>query len=128
MTQHPEDLPSNDSPADSDAPPGSEEPDPAEVDGDEDDPAQRDGSLRPRFSDVDENRRDSLAQRLSEEEPDRVAQFQEPEVGGLQAPESGDDDIQVLRGERDQDDLSDSLDQGAEDAAIHVIPENRGSR
>jgi len=128
MTQHPEDLPWNDSPADSDAPPGSEEPDPAEVDGDEDDPAQRDASLRPRYRDVDEYRRDTLDERLSEEEPDRAAQFQEPGAGELQAPESGDDDIQVLRGERDQDDASDPLDEAAEDAAIHVIPDNRRSR
>ena len=35
MTEHPEDLPWNDAPADSDAPLGSAEPDPAEVTGDE---------------------------------------------------------------------------------------------
>jgi hypothetical protein len=127
MSPHPEDLPWNDSPADSDAPPGSEEPDPAEVDGDEDDPAQRDRSLRPRFSDVDEYRRDTLDERLSEEEPDRAAQFQEAEAGALQAPESGDDDIQVLRGERDQDDQSDPLDEAAEDAAVHMIRDDRRS-
>ncbi len=124
MTEHPEDLPWNDSPADSDAPPGSEEPDPAEVDGDEDDPAQRDASRRRGVSEVDEYRRETLDERLSEEEPDRATQFQEPEAGSLQAPESGDDDIQVLRGERDQDDELDSRDQSAEDAAVHVIPEN----
>ena len=124
MTEHPEDLPWNDSPADSDAPPGSEEPDPAEVDGDEDDPAQRDASRRRGVSDVDEYRRETLDERLSEEEPDRAMRFQEPEAGSLQAPESGDDDIQVLRGERDQDDESDFLDQSAEEAAVHVIPEN----
>ena len=94
------------------------------MDGDEDDPAQRDASRPHRVSDVDEYRRETLDERLSEEEPDRATQFQEPEAGALQAPELGDDDIQVLRGEPDQDDRSDSLDQSAEDAAVHVIPDN----
>jgi len=98
MTDHPEDLPWNDAPADSDAPLGDAEPDPAEVSGDEDDPAIRDASLAGRLHDVDEYRRDTLDERLSEEEPDRAAQAQEPEAGELQAPESGDDDIALQRG------------------------------
>jgi hypothetical protein len=121
MTDHPEDLPWNDVAADSDAPYGSGEPDPAEVTGDEDDPALVDASLADRLHDVDEYRRDTLNERLSEEEPDRVASFEEPEAGALQAPETGDDDIAVLRGEPDLLD-SENDDDGAEQAAIHLIP------
>jgi hypothetical protein len=127
MTEHPEDLPWNDVPADSDAPLGSAEPDPAEVTGDEDDPAQRDESLAGRLHDVDEYRRETLDERLSEEEPDRAALSQEPEAGALQAPEAGDDDITLARGEPDpSDSVEDDDDEGAEDAAVHVVPEGRG--
>jgi hypothetical protein len=126
MTEHPEDLPWNDVAADSDAPLGSGEPDPAEVSGDEDDPAITDASLAGRLHDVDEYRRDTLDERLSEEEPDRAAQFEEPEAGALQAPESGDDDIALLRGEPDPTDSVDrDTDDGAEDAAVHVIPDRQ---
>lgn len=125
MTDHPEDLPWNDAPADSDAPLGSGEPDPAEVNGDEDDPALEDASLAGRLHDVDEYRRDTLDERLSEEEPDRAAQFQEPEAGSIQAPETGDDDIALSRGEPDQSDSLERGDQSAEDAAVHVIPDRR---
>lgn len=121
MTDHPGDLPSNDSPADSDAPLGSAEPDPAEVTGDEDDPALEDASLQGRLHDVDEYRRDTLDERLSEEEPDRAAGAEEPEAGELQAPESGDDDIALLRGESDEFD-SEEPDDDAEETAIHLIP------
>ena len=119
MTDHPEDLPSNDAPADSDAPLGDGEPDPAEVTGDEDDPAIRDASLAGRLHDVDEYRRETLDERLGEEEPDRVAQAQEPEAGALQAPEAGDDDIALLRGEPDRLDSLDEDDEPAEDAAVY---------
>ena len=122
MTEHPEDLPWNDTPADSDAPFGSGEPDPAEVSGDEDDPAIRDSSLASRLHDVDEYRRETLDERLSEEEPDTATRAEEREAGALQAPESGDDDIALLRGEPDQSDSDDDSDQAAEDAAVHVIP------
>lgn len=123
MTEHPEDLPWNDAPADSDAPLGSGEPDPAEVTGDEDDPAKEDSSLAGRLHDVDEYRRDTLDERLSEEEPDRAAQSEEPEAGGLQAPETGDDDIALQRGEPDLFDGGDGDDaESAEDAAVHLIP------
>jgi hypothetical protein len=127
MTEHPEDLPSNDSPADSDAPLGDGEPDPAEVTGDEDDPAIRDASLAGRLHDVDEYRRETLDERLGEEEPDRVAQAQEPEAGALQAPEAGDDDIAVLRGEPDRLDSLDEDEEPAEDAAVHEIDGNSGT-
>ena len=126
MTDHPEDLPSNDAPADSDAPFGDGEPDPAEVTGDEDDPAIRDASLAGRLHDVDEYRRETLDERLGEEEPDRAAQAQEPEAGELQAPESGDDDIALLRGEPDRMDSFGDDDESAEDAAVHVVPDRRG--
>jgi hypothetical protein len=121
MSEHPEDLPWNDVPADSDAPLGSAEPDPAEVSGDEDDPAIKDASLQDRLHDVDEYRRDTLDERLSEEEPDRAAAAEEPEAGDLQAPESGDDDIALLRSEPDEFD-SEAPDDDAEETAIHLIP------
>ncbi|HVC42067.1 MAG TPA: hypothetical protein VND54_08840 [Candidatus Saccharimonadales bacterium] len=125
MTEHPEDLPWNDSPADSDAPLGSGDPDPAEVTGDEDDPAIRDTSLAGRLHDVDEYRRESLEERLSEEEPDGAARVGEPAAGALQAPETGDDDIALLRGEPDVLDSADQEEEPAEDAAVHVIPDRR---
>jgi hypothetical protein len=124
MSEHPEDLPWHDAPADSDAPLGSGEPDPAEVTGDEDDPAMQDASLAGRLHDVDEYRRDTLDERLGEEEPDLASQFEEPEAGELQAPESGDDDIALVRGERDLFDGEDD-DESAEDAAVHVIPDGQ---
>jgi hypothetical protein len=124
MSEHPEDLPWNDAPADSDAPFGSGEPDPAEVVGDEDDPAIEDASLAGRLHDVDEYRRETLDERLSEEEPDRAARSQGPETGELQAPETGDDDIALQRGEPDLfDAVDEDDDESAEDAAVHVIPE-----
>ncbi len=123
MSDHPEDLPWNDAPADSDAPLGSGEPDPAEVSGDEDDPARRDASLAGRLHDVDEYRRDTLDERLSEEEPDRTSLAEQDEAGELQGPESGDDDIALVRGERDLSDTPDDDDESAEDAAVHVIPD-----
>lgn len=125
MSEHPEDLPWNDAPADSDAPLGSGEPDAAEVVGDEDDPAMEDLSLEARLHDVDEYRRDTLDERLSEEEPDRAAQAAQPEAGELQAPEAGDDDITLQRGESDQLDSEDVDPEAAEDAAVHVIREGR---
>jgi hypothetical protein len=81
MTEHLEDLPSNDSPSGSDADLDSDEPAPAEVVGTEDDPAQLDLSLDPRLENVDEYRRETLDDRLREEEPDRAAQAQEPDGG-----------------------------------------------
>lgn len=63
-----QDMPWNDAPADSDAFPGYEEPDPAEVLGDEEDP--RDVSLRQR---VELGEADTLEQRLDAEVPDRIS-------------------------------------------------------
>jgi hypothetical protein len=119
MTDHPEDLPWNDSPSGSDALPGRDEPAIADVVGDEDDPAQLDLSLDPRLENLDEYRRDTLDERLAEEEPDVASAAQEPEAGELQAPESGDDDVSVNRGEPDDNDGDDGV--SAEDSAVHLI-------
>jgi hypothetical protein len=117
-TTHPEDLPWNDVPADSDVVFGSEEPDPAEVEGDEGEEVDvsRPASLDP----ADEYRRDTLDQRLAEEEPDRAAQEQQPEVGELQAPESGDDVVALETGEADQTEPGAGPNAAAEDAAVHI--------
>jgi hypothetical protein len=120
MTDHPEDLPWNDVPADSDVVPGSEEPEPAEVVGDEDDPAERD-LTRPKSVDVDEYHQDTLDERLAEEEPDRAAREEAPEAGELQAPESGESDIdgEVAEPDRGTDPLEPE-DLPAEEAAVRV--------
>jgi hypothetical protein len=115
-SQHPEDLPWNDVPADSDVIPGTEEPPPAEVVG-EDNEEYDQASPRPRASD-ETYHRDTLTERLAEEEPEsrlgptaeRDAEFQGAEPGGY-----------VLLAETedtDQDGGSDEL--AAEDAAVHV--------
>jgi hypothetical protein len=45
----------------------------------------------------------------------------------LQAPEAGDDDITLARGEPDpSDSVEDDDDESAEDAAVHVVPDGRG--
>ncbi|HEV7679932.1 MAG TPA: hypothetical protein VGQ42_15315 [Candidatus Dormibacteraeota bacterium] len=93
------DAPWNDVPADSDVISGSEEPDPAEVEGDE---GEEVDVSRARVPDIgDKYHRDTLDERLAEEEPDRPGREQD-----------GDD------GEDD--------DESAEEAAIHVVPEDRG--
>lgn len=119
-TTHPEDLPWNDVPADSDVVFGSEQPDPAEVEGDEGEEVDvsRPASLDP----ADAYRRDTLDQRLAEEEPDRALQEQEqePEAGEFQAPESGDDDIALETGEADQAEPGAAGGAAAEDAAVHI--------
>jgi hypothetical protein len=117
-----EDLPWNDAPADTDVVPGTEEPDPAEVEGDEDDDAEVDVS-HPPSPDVDARyRRDTLDERLAEEEPDRTLTEQDAEAGGIQAAESDDADVSLDLGEAD-DDGDDDL--SAEDAAVHIRPEDR---
>jgi hypothetical protein len=113
---HPEDLPWNDVPADDDVVIGSEEPDPAEVVGDEG--AEVDVSHR---SAPDPYHRDTLDERLAEEEPDRPARASVPEARDLQAPESGADDITVDRAEPDQAEPSDADSGSAEEAAIHLL-------
>jgi hypothetical protein len=112
------DLPWNDVPADSDVVPGTEEPDPAEVEGDEGDevdvshPASPDPYLK--------YQQESLDERLAEEVPDGTLLEQAPEAGELQSAESGDDDLALEAGEPDDGDE----DEAAEDSAVHI----RGSR
>jgi hypothetical protein len=122
-TTHPEDLPWNDVPADSDVVFGTQEPDPAEVEGDEGEevdisrPAPIDPSA--------EYRQETLDQRLAEEEPDRAVLAQEPEAGEFQAPESGADDVSAEAGEPDQAEPGEAGVEAAEDAAIHVSERER---
>jgi hypothetical protein len=116
------DLPWNDVPADSDVVPGSEEPDPAEVEGDEGE--EVDVSHRPLPDPADEYRQETLDQRLSEEEPDVLSSGeQDPEAGEIQAAESDQDDLSLDVAEPDQSESDD--DEAAEDAAIHIRPEGR---
>src|SRR4030088_227987 len=91
------DLPWHDVPADSDVVPGTEEPDPAEVEGDEGEEVDvsRPASIDPSA----EYRQETLDQRLAEEEPDRAMEEQEPEAGAFQAPESGAGDLAAETGE-----------------------------
>jgi len=120
------DLPWNDVPADSDVVPGTEEPDPAEVEGDEDDDAEVDLS-RPAVPDIAAKyRRDTLDERLAEEEPDRILAEaeQEPEAGTIMAAESDQDEVTLGLGEPDADDGGDD-DEAAEDAAVHIQSRDR---
>jgi hypothetical protein len=113
--RHPEDLPWNDAPADSDVPAGSEEPEPAEVVGDEGD--EHDTSS-PRVPDPEEKyRADTLSERLAEEEPDRALKPQGAAwAGELVDPDIGGGDV-----DRAEDDDTDDVDEpGAEDAAMHI--------
>ena len=118
------DLPWNDVPADSDVVPGTEEPDPAEVEGDEDDDAEVDVSHPPTPDVYAKYTPDTLDQRLAEEVPDRALTGQDAEAGGIQAAESAEDDLSLDLGEPDADDGEDD-DEAAEDAAIHIKPEDR---
>ena len=118
-TAHPEDLPWNDEPGDTLAWPGSREPDPAEVDGDEGHEVDR--SHRP-ADESDLNRRQTLDERLRAEDPDRPARFEEQREGReLQDGESGEEDIELA--ERDPDAIFDEEDDDlpAEEAAIHIV-------
>jgi hypothetical protein len=126
MTEHPEDLPWNDVQADSDVFPDSEEPDPAEVVGDADDAAERDLSYREHRPGEDVYR-DTLDERLREEEPDRSLEEQEPEAPEFDAPESREAaDFEAPVAERDRaTDPVEEEELPAEEAAIHVVPEDR---
>jgi hypothetical protein len=110
------DAPWRDVPADSDVVSGTEEPDPAEVVGDEGD--ERDPVSHRLDESTDIYRRDTLDERLAEEEPEAPLRGQPAaEADQLQAPERGGDDVIVEETEDDPDELA------AEDAAIHVQPE-----
>ena len=124
MSDHPEDLPWNDVGADSDVFPDSEEPDPAEVEGDEDDPAERDLSYHEHRPGEDVHR-DTLDERLREEVPDRTLAEQEPEAPELIAPELREaEDLEAPVAERDRGTDPVGADvEPAEEAAVHVVPE-----
>jgi hypothetical protein len=114
------DSPSRDVPADSDVIAGTEEPDPAEVVGEEGD--EHDIASRRLDEPTDPYHRDTLDERLAEEEPDTPLRGQpEDEAGSLQAPESGGDDVLLGEADPDADDDPDEL--GAEEAAVHIQPE-----
>ncbi len=119
---HPEDLPWNDVPADSDVPPGSTEPDPAEVVGDEGEEVDAAAHRVP--DPYAKYHQETLDQRLAEEEPDRGARGEpDPEAGGLEAAEPGGDDVDL--GEADETDPVEAEDTAAEEAAIHIRPDDR---
>jgi hypothetical protein len=114
------DSPWRDIPADSDVIIGTEEPDPAEVVGEEGD--ERDLASSGLDKPTDIYRRDTLDERLAEEEPEDSLRGQpDPEAGELQAPERGGDDVFAKEDDSDPDSDSDEL--GAEDAAVHIQPE-----
>jgi hypothetical protein len=117
--QHPEDLPWNDAPADSEAPPGSEEPEPAEVTGDDGEESDLAGG--PRVPDpYDKYRQETLAQRLAEEESDRGTGAPPDErAGGLVDPDQGGGDVYTAD-KADEDDFDEP---GAEESAIHLRDE-----
>src|ERR1700716_4073228 len=116
------DLPTSDVPADSDVVPGTEEPDPAEVEGDEGD--EVDVSHRSTPDPYLKYQRETLDQRLSEEVPDRGVHAQHPEAGEFQADESGSADLAPERGELDELD-EDEAEEAGEDAAVHIHRERR---
>ena len=112
---HQEDLPWNDAPADADVPSGSHDPAPAEVVDDEHDLS---GSNFP----ADPYRRDTLDERLAEELPDRPGRI---DVGAVDLVDEGNrDDLAELE-EIDQEDALQSPAESAEEAAIHIIDEDR---
>src|SRR5258708_5438345 len=117
--QHPEDMPWNDAPADSEMPPGTEEPEPAEVVGDE---GEEVDSAEPRVPDPYEKyRQEGLDQRLKEEELDRGAGASaDDEAGGLIDPELGGEAVYQADALDDEDDDEPA----AEEAAIHVRDED----
>jgi hypothetical protein len=106
-------LPWNDVPADDDIVPGATEPDPAEVVGDDDNP--RDLAAHPIN---DPNVRESLDERLAEEEPDAPVRAEPDDAVQLIPGEDGDDD-EAAEAESD-DDADDQSELGAEEAAIHI--------
>lgn len=112
---HPEDLPWNDVPDDDALIPGAVEPDPAEVVGDETD--ARDLAARDA---TDPNERETLDQRLSEEEPDSAVEGEAPQRAQLIDGENGEDGVELA----ERDPLDDDLDiddvPPAEEAAIHI--------
>jgi hypothetical protein len=125
MTDQPDrstasDAPWTDVPADSDVIPGTEEPDPAEVVGE--DGNERDLASAQLDEPRDPYQRDTLDERLAEEEPEAVLRgTPAAQAGELVAPEDAGDDVVVGEADPDADDEVDDL--GAEDAAVHISEE-----
>lgn len=112
------DLPWNDAPDDDAVVPGGTEPEPAEVVGSDENPRDLAARTIP-----DPNIRETLDQRLAEEEPDRpvtaspagsVRLIDDREDGGGEAETDNNDD---------DDDEDDDSDLSAEEAAIHLVDE-----
>ena len=117
-TPHPEDLPWNDVPDDDAIIPGAMEPDPAEVVGDEADARDLAGHEA-----TDPNVRETLDQRLAEEEPDRTNDDAATEGTQLIEGESGEDRVELA--EPDDLDAEPDDEQSAEEAAVHIRSEDR---
>ena len=115
-SQHPEDLPWHDVPADSAVIPGTEEPVPAEVVGEDNEEYDQ---ASPRSRDSDEPyHRDTLGERLAEEEPEsRLGPTAEPDTE-FQGAEPGGDVLLAESEDAEEAGRSDRL--AAEDAAIHL--------
>jgi len=119
-SEHPEDFPWNDVPGDSAVITGTEEPAPAEVvgeDGDEHDlTTARDRGFEDRYH------RDTLSERLAEEEPEsRLRQAPDREAE-LQGPRRAGGDV-LLGESQDANKAGRSDELAAEDAAIHITQE-----
>lgn len=107
------DLPSDNSPDDDALVPGAVEPDPGEVVGSDNSP--RDLAAHA-FNDP--NVRETLDERLAEEEPDRLASGRSDGAVQLILGEDGEDmDADSAEGD---DDEGDDGDLGAEEAAVHI--------
>jgi hypothetical protein len=94
------------------------EPDPAEVVGDETDARDLVGHEA-----TDPNVRETLDQRLAEEEPDRTVDDAATEGTQLIDGERGEEDVELA--ELDQRDSEPDDEQSAEEAAVHIRTEDR---
>jgi hypothetical protein len=125
-TTHPEDLPWNDVPADSDVVYGTEEPDPAEVEGDE---GEEVDISHPAVPDTAAKyQRESLDQRLAEEETDQAVHQQDAPAGEIQGAESEQDDLSLDLEEADEWGPEPPDSGPAEEAAIHIRDDARPRR
>jgi hypothetical protein len=117
------DQPWNDVAGDAGLPAEVDEPDPGEVEGEE---GEEEDTSAPRIPTADdEYRRETLDERLAEEEPEaRLHRTANAEAGELVDPQRGGDDVQRGEAHGAGDDPGDS-DLGAEDAAIHVVEDDR---
>lgn len=116
-SEHPEDFPWNDVPGDSAVISGTEEPTPAEVVGDDGD--EHDLTIARDRRHPDRNHRDTLSERLAEEEPESFLHLRPDRQAALQAPVRGGGD--VLLGEtRDKTQPTGADDISAEEAAVHI--------